>query len=170
VWADNQLIYVGRFYSLADAAKRLCRAIIPLMPDIMKVPKDKYSFFIITQENLDKLAGKKLLDSYIEYYQKTLLKNDRTTKFEESTPAGYKKIQLVYLEVVIGCFAFVVILICLQHLMYLVQLPSFRDLENPKSNQASEIISSDKQVLGTYYTKPVERTLKIYRPMLLTRW
>jgi hypothetical protein len=35
------------------------------------VPKDKYSFFIITQENLDKLADKKLLDSYFDYYQQT---------------------------------------------------------------------------------------------------
>jgi penicillin-binding protein 1A len=32
-------------------------------------------------------------------------------------------------------------------------LPTFRDLENPKSNQASEIISSDKQILGTYYVQ-----------------
>jgi tetratricopeptide (TPR) repeat protein len=70
---DNQLIYVGRFYSL-KTVKDYARAIIPIMPDIMKVPKDKYSFFIITQENLDKLAGKKLLDDYIEYYQQTLLK------------------------------------------------------------------------------------------------
>ncbi|MBD1395455.1 type IX secretion system periplasmic lipoprotein PorW/SprE [Mucilaginibacter glaciei] len=67
---DNQLIYVGRFYSLADV-KDYARAIIPLMPDIMKVPKDKYSFFIVTKENLDKLADKKTLDSYIDYYQAT---------------------------------------------------------------------------------------------------
>ncbi len=73
VGPDNQLIYVGRFYSL-KTVKDYARAIIPIMPDIMKVPKDKYSFFIITQENLDKLAGKKLLDDYIEYYQQTLLK------------------------------------------------------------------------------------------------
>ena len=65
---DNQLIYVGRFYSL-DAVKAYARAIIPLMPDIMKVAKDKYSFFIITKQNLDKLNNKILLDSYIEYYQ-----------------------------------------------------------------------------------------------------
>ncbi|MBC7399648.1 MAG: hypothetical protein H7289_06860 [Mucilaginibacter sp.] len=70
---DNQLIYVGRFYSL-KTVKDYARAIIPIMPDIMKVPRDKYSFFIITQENLDKLAGKKLLDDYIDYYQQTLLK------------------------------------------------------------------------------------------------
>ncbi len=65
---DNQLIYVGRFYSL-DEVKAYARAIIPLMPDIMKVPKDQYSFFIITKQNLDKLNNKNLLDSYIEYYQ-----------------------------------------------------------------------------------------------------
>ena len=65
---DNQLIYVGRFYSLEDV-KAYARAIIPLMPDIMKVPKDEYSFFIITKQNLDKLNNKNLLDSYIEYYQ-----------------------------------------------------------------------------------------------------
>jgi len=70
VGADNQLIYIGRFYNL-DEVKKYARAIIPLMPDIMKVPKDKYSFFIITQENLDKLADKKLLDSYFDYYQQT---------------------------------------------------------------------------------------------------
>lgn len=70
VGADNQLIYVGRFNSL-DAVKAYARAIVPLLPDIMKVPADKYTFFVITKENLDKLADKKLLDSYIEFYHKT---------------------------------------------------------------------------------------------------
>jgi hypothetical protein len=70
---DNQLIYVGRFRSL-NSAKDYAKAIIPLMPQIMKVAEDKYSFFIITQENLDKLANKKTLDDYIEYYQQILLK------------------------------------------------------------------------------------------------
>lgn len=69
VGRDNQLIYVGRFTSLTNV-KDYARAIIPLMPDIMKVPKDKYSFFIITQENLDKLADQKTLDNYVDYYQK----------------------------------------------------------------------------------------------------
>ncbi len=68
--ADNQLVYVGPFKTL-DAVKVYARDIVPLMPQIMKVPKDKYSFFIITKENLDKLANKELLDSYIDYYQKT---------------------------------------------------------------------------------------------------
>ena len=68
VGADNQIIYVGRFNN-KEEAKEYARKIVPLMSQIMKVPADKYSFFIITQENLDKLADRKLLDSYIEYYQ-----------------------------------------------------------------------------------------------------
>jgi tetratricopeptide (TPR) repeat protein len=67
VGADNQLIYVGRFYHLEEA-KEYGRRIIPLMSQIMKVPADKYSFFIITQENLDKLADRKMLDTYTAYY------------------------------------------------------------------------------------------------------
>ncbi|TWJ00035.1 tetratricopeptide repeat protein [Mucilaginibacter frigoritolerans] len=68
IGTDNQLIYVGRFPSL-DAVKKYAQYIIPILPDIMKVPKDKYTFFIITQENLNKLADKKTLDSYVDYYQ-----------------------------------------------------------------------------------------------------
>lgn len=71
--ADNQLIYVGRFRNFADA-KNYARGIVPLLPQIMKVPAGKYSFFIATKENLDKLANPKLLDDYFEYYQQTLLK------------------------------------------------------------------------------------------------
>lgn len=33
------------------------------------------------------------------------------------------------------------------------KLPSFQDLENPKSNLASEVYSSDKKLLGTYYVE-----------------
>jgi penicillin-binding protein 1A len=53
----------------------------------------------------------------------------------------------------IGCFAFVIILIGLTTLGVFGPLPSLRDLENPKSDQASEIRTSDEQVLGKYYTK-----------------
>lgn len=67
---DNiELLYIGRFYSLADV-KAYSRTIIPLMGDIMKIPKEKYSFFIITKQNLDKLADQKTLNSYLDYYQK----------------------------------------------------------------------------------------------------
>lgn len=65
---DNQLIYIGRFYSLG-AVKDYARAVVPLLPEIMKVPKEEYNFFIITKENLDKLKTKTLLDSYMDFYQ-----------------------------------------------------------------------------------------------------
>ncbi len=64
----DQVIYVGLFPSL-EKVKKFAHDIVPLLPDIMKVPKDKYSFFIITKENLDKLADQKTLDSYIDYFQ-----------------------------------------------------------------------------------------------------
>ncbi|MDB5112657.1 MAG: peptidase [Mucilaginibacter sp.] len=51
----------------------------------------------------------------------------------------------------IGCFVFVVMMIGLTALGIFGTLPSLRDLENPKSDQASQVISSDKQILGKYY-------------------
>ncbi|QJD95627.1 hypothetical protein HH214_06950 [Mucilaginibacter robiniae] len=69
VGENNQMIYVGRFSSLNDA-KFYARTIVPLLPQIMKVPAAQYSFFIVTQANLDKITDRKTLDSYIDYYQK----------------------------------------------------------------------------------------------------
>ncbi len=51
----------------------------------------------------------------------------------------------------IGGFALVVLLVLFTSLGLFGTMPSFRDLENPKSNLASEIISEDKQILGKYY-------------------
>lgn len=51
-----------------------------------------------------------------------------------------------------GFFLFVII-IALTAFGVFGPLPSFRDLENPKSNQASQIMSTDKQVLGKYYVQ-----------------
>ncbi|WP_157682045.1 type IX secretion system periplasmic lipoprotein PorW/SprE [Mucilaginibacter mallensis] len=65
---NNRLIFVGKFNGLANV-KAYARGIVPLLPDIMKISKDKYSFFIITKENLDKLADQKTLENYIDYYQ-----------------------------------------------------------------------------------------------------
>src|ERR1700744_2310306 len=53
----------------------------------------------------------------------------------------------------IGCFVFFILMIMLTAFGLFGTLPPFRDLENPKSNLASEIISSDKQILGTYYVE-----------------
>jgi len=69
---QNNLIYIGRFYSVGEA-KNYARRIVPLLPEIMKVPAEKYNFFIISRKNLDKLANSKLLDSYFEFYQANYL-------------------------------------------------------------------------------------------------
>ncbi len=54
---------------------------------------------------------------------------------------------------IIGLIAFGAILIFSIGLGLFGKLPSFRDLENPKSNLASEVISDDNVVLGTYYVQ-----------------
>lgn len=55
-------------------------------------------------------------------------------------------------KVVIGGFAIVVMLFIAVGLGLFGPLPSFRDLENPKSNQASEVLGDDGHTtLGTYY-------------------
>lgn len=54
---------------------------------------------------------------------------------------------------IIGIIATGAILIFSIGLGLFGKLPSFRDLENPKSNQASEVISDDNVVLGTYYVQ-----------------
>ena len=69
---QNSLIYTGRFFTVAEA-KNYARRIVPLLPEIMKVPAEKYNFFIISRKNLDKLADSKLLDSYFEFYQANYL-------------------------------------------------------------------------------------------------
>ncbi|MGZ3763165.1 MAG: transglycosylase domain-containing protein [Mucilaginibacter sp.] len=68
-------------------------------------------------------------------------------------PQDIKRYNWYIWKFFIGCFALLVLLIVATYLGAFGPLPSFRDLENPKSEQASEIISSDKQTLGTYYIK-----------------
>lgn len=56
-------------------------------------------------------------------------------------------------KIVIGCVAFCIILLFSVGLGLFGALPSFRDLENPKSNQASDVISDDGVVLGSYFVQ-----------------
>jgi penicillin-binding protein 1A len=56
-------------------------------------------------------------------------------------------------KVIIGFFSFFILMIVLTWLGVFGKLPSFRDLENPKSNLASQVISDDKELLGTYYVQ-----------------
>ena len=66
---QNQLIFVGEFRG-KDAALTYSGRITPLLKDIMKIPADKYSTFIITENNLDKINDTQTLGKYIEFYQK----------------------------------------------------------------------------------------------------
>jgi penicillin-binding protein 1A len=53
--------------------------------------------------------------------------------------------------IVASCFIFVFLLFTLLSLGWLGFMPSFEELENPKSNLASEVITADQQILGKYY-------------------
>lgn len=59
----------------------------------------------------------------------------------------------LFWKIIIGGIAFAAIFILSIGLGLFGKLPSFRDLENPKSNLASEVISEDNVVLGTYYVQ-----------------
>lgn len=48
-------------------------------------------------------------------------------------------------------FAFIVLLFTAISAGLLGFMPSFEELENPKSNLASEVISADQELLGKYY-------------------
>jgi tetratricopeptide (TPR) repeat protein len=65
---NDQLIYVGNFSSFEDA-NNYANGIVPQLKQIMKVPVNIYTSFIISKENFDKLNSKTLLDKYIEFYK-----------------------------------------------------------------------------------------------------
>lgn len=60
---------------------------------------------------------------------------------------------ILFWKWIIGIIAFGAILIFSIGLGLFGRLPDLRALENPKSNQASEVISDDNVVLGTYYVQ-----------------
>ncbi len=73
--------------------------------------------------------------------------------FVKLTPADIKRYNWYVWRFFIGCFCFLVLMILLTSFGVFGALPSFRDLENPKSNLASEVISEDKVVLGKYFVE-----------------
>ena len=58
-----------------------------------------------------------------------------------------KRIWLIYISFI----AFLIILFFVASKGWLGFMPSFEELENPNSNLASEVISADQIVLGTYF-------------------
>ncbi|MBE7178777.1 MAG: transglycosylase domain-containing protein, partial [Mucilaginibacter polytrichastri] len=73
---------------------------------------------------------------------------DSTKKLSQDKIRRYNG--YIWKTVVAGIFIAAGILLAVSFGLF-GELPSFRDLENPKSNLASEVISSDDVVLGTYF-------------------
>jgi penicillin-binding protein 1A len=64
-----------------------------------------------------------------------------------------KRYSLIIWKILIGGIALFAIFISMIGLGLFGALPSFRDIEHPKSNQASEIIAEDGRPLGTYFVQ-----------------
>ncbi len=64
-----------------------------------------------------------------------------------------KSFNATFWKIVIGLFLIFALIIVSVGLGIFGELPSFRDLENPKSNLASSVISEDKVELGTYFVQ-----------------
>ncbi len=56
-------------------------------------------------------------------------------------------------KLLIGAIAFFALFIVMIGYELFGPLPSFRDIEHPKSNQASEIVTDDGRILGTYFVQ-----------------
>lgn len=65
---EAQLIYIGPFSSFQDA-KRYEAQILPLMPEIMKVPAEIFNTFIITETVFGTLSDFDKVDDYYLFYQ-----------------------------------------------------------------------------------------------------
>ena len=66
---QNQLIFVGPLNS-KDAAQTYFDQINPLVKEIMKIPATKYSTFLISGKNLEKITDLGILERYVTFYKK----------------------------------------------------------------------------------------------------
>jgi penicillin-binding protein 1A len=64
-----------------------------------------------------------------------------------------KRYNKIFWKIIVGFIAFIILLIGSTALGLFGPLPSFRDLENPKSNEASIIYTQDKMELGNYFVQ-----------------
>ncbi len=69
------------------------------------------------------------------------------------TKLDVNRYTITFWKIIIGCISFGIILLFSIGLGLFGSLPTFKDLENPKSNLASEIISDDQVVLGNYFVQ-----------------
>jgi len=62
---ENQLLFIGTFATYEEA-KAYEAAILPMLPEIMKVPQDDYNTFVITRETIGTLTDAAAIDDYYE--------------------------------------------------------------------------------------------------------
>jgi len=67
------------------------------------------------------------------------------------TKVGYRKYLIIFWSLIVLVIIFNVILFSMISSGKLGYMPTFEELENPKSNQASEIYSEDLELIGKYY-------------------
>lgn len=77
----------------------------------------------------------------------------RVSKKNQLTEADVKRYTFNFWKIIVGIVAIGFLFILSIRLGLFGKLPSFSDLENPKSNLASEVITEDHKVLGTYYVQ-----------------
>ncbi|WP_333866139.1 penicillin-binding protein 1A [Sphingobacterium sp.] len=77
----------------------------------------------------------------------------RVSKKNQLTEADIKRYTFNFWKIIVGIVAIGFLFILSIRLGLFGKLPSFSDLENPKSNLASEVITEDHKVLGTYYVQ-----------------
>src|SRR5690606_35470938 len=75
----------------------------------------------------------------------------RKTKKNQLSKEDVKRYTRNFWKIIIGAVALGFLFILSVRMGLFGPLPSFKDLENPKNNLASEVISADGQVLGSYF-------------------
>ncbi len=75
----------------------------------------------------------------------------RESKNTKLTPEEISKYTRTFWQILIGVITLVCLFLVGVRVGLFGKLPSFEDLENPRSNLASEILTDDNRVLGTYY-------------------
>ena len=72
---------------------------------------------------------------------------------KQLSPQEIRKYNYTLWKILIGAIAIFAIFIISIGFGLFGALPSFRDIEHPKSNQASEIVTDDGRILGTYFVQ-----------------
>lgn len=75
----------------------------------------------------------------------------RESKQNQLTEEDVKRYTKGLWKIFLACVAIAVLFVVSVRIGVFGKLPSFQELENPKSNLASEVLSEDLKVLGTYY-------------------